>query len=98
WQIFAAAVAAGQVPLAIIGVLTSVVSVYYYLRVPVLMYMREPSEEAPRKGIGSSEFVGLAVCAARVLYLGILPNGWGALSGIHVLDWARDSVRGLFAS
>jgi NADH-quinone oxidoreductase subunit N len=98
WQIFASAVAAGQVPLAIIGVLTSVVSVYYYLRVPVLMYMREPGEDAPRMEIGSSEFIVLAVCAFAVLYLGIVPNGWWVFDGLHVLDWARDSVRGLFAS
>jgi NADH-quinone oxidoreductase subunit N len=98
WQVFAAAVAAGEVPLAILGVLTSVVSVYYYLRVPVLMYMREPGEERPRQQIGSFEFVVLGICAFAVLYLGITPNGWWLLGDVHVLDWARESVRGLFAS
>jgi NADH-quinone oxidoreductase subunit N len=93
WQVFSAAVAAGHVPLAILGVLMSVVSVYYYLRVPVLMYMREPGGEPVRTGIGSGEFVVLAVCAVAVLYLGIVPNGW-----IDVLAWARDSVAGLLAS
>ena len=98
WQIFATAVSAGQVPLAIIGVLTSVVSVYYYLRVPVLMYMREPGEEPARMEIGFAEAGVLIVCAAVVLYLGIVPNGGGVFGNVHVLDWARDSVRGLFAS
>jgi NADH-quinone oxidoreductase subunit N len=98
WQLFSAAVAAGQVPLAILGVLTSVVSVYYYLRVPVLMYMRDPGEETPRLEIGSFEVVVLGICAFAVLYLGIVPNGWWLMGDVHVLDWARDSVRGLFAS
>jgi NADH-quinone oxidoreductase subunit N len=107
WQIFAAAVSAGQVPLAIIGVLTSVVSVYYYLRVPVLMYMRDPGEVRPRMELGSSEIAVLAICAFAVLFLGLVPNGWRGLEGfhlvgwladVHVLDWARESVRGLFAA
>jgi NADH-quinone oxidoreductase subunit N len=93
WQVFSAAVSAGQVPLAILGVLMSVVSVYYYLRVPVLMYMREPGNEPVRTGIGSGEWVVRLVCAVAVLDLGITPNGW-----IDVLAWARQSVAGLLAS
>jgi len=95
--VFSAAVEAGQVPLAILGVLMSVVSVYYYLRVPVLMYMREPGDEAPRLGISSGEGLVLAVCAIGVVYLGLFPNGWLPILGdLHVLDWARDSVQMLF--
>jgi NADH-quinone oxidoreductase subunit N len=90
WQIFAAAVSAGHVPLALIGVVMSVVSVYYYLRVPVLMYMRDPAGEIPRMQLGFSEKFVLALCAAAVLYLGLVPA--------NVLDWAGASVRGLFAS
>jgi NADH-quinone oxidoreductase subunit N len=96
--IFRAAVDAGQVPLAILGVLMSVVSVYYYLRVPVLMYMRDPSDEAPRAGIGVAEIGVLTACALGVLYLGLFPNG--SLPGIgevHVLDWARQSVAALLS-
>ena len=94
--IFSAAVDAGQVPLAILGVLMSVVSVYYYLRVPVLMYMREPGEEAPRAGLGSGEIVVLAACAFGVVYLGLFPNGaLPILADVHVLDWARHSVAAL---
>jgi NADH-quinone oxidoreductase subunit N len=97
--IFSAAVGAGFVPLAILGVLTTVVSVYYYLRIPVLMYMREPAEEGPRMQLSTGEGFVLVVCAFAVLYLGITPNGsiW-LLGDVHVLEWARDSVRFLFAS
>jgi NADH-quinone oxidoreductase subunit N len=73
--IFSAAVDAGEVPLAILGVLMSVVSVYYYLRVPVLMYMRDPGEETPRAGLDSGEIAVLTVCAFGVVYLGLFPNG-----------------------
>ena len=41
WYLFNAAVTAGDYGLAIIGVLSSVVSVYFYLRVVVMMYMSE---------------------------------------------------------
>jgi NADH-quinone oxidoreductase subunit N len=37
WYIFSAAVSAGYYGLAIVGVLTSVVSVFFYLRVVVMM-------------------------------------------------------------
>ena len=47
WYIFSAAVSAGYYGLAIIGVLTSVVSVFFYLRVVVMMYMPERGAEAP---------------------------------------------------
>ncbi len=94
--IFSAAVDAGEVPLAILGVLMSVVSVYYYLRVPVLMYMRDPSEESPRIGLDSGEIAVLAACALGVLYLGLFPNGALPIVGeVNVLDWARHSVTAL---
>ena len=92
--VFMAAVNAGHVPLAIIGVLMSVISVYYYLRIPVLMYMREPGEEAHRPETSSGELVVLIVCAIAVLFLGIFPNG----GGLNVVDWTRQSVQLLFPS
>ena len=92
FSIFMAAVNAGFVGLAIIGVLMSAVSVYYYLRIPVLMYMREPSGEAPRLATSTGEVFVLALCAVAVLYLGVFPNG----AELPVMDWARTSVGTLF--
>jgi NADH-quinone oxidoreductase subunit N len=94
FTIFVAAVDAGQVPLAVIGVLMSVVSVYYYLRIPVLMYMREPGDETPRGALSSGEIIVLAVCAVAVLFLGVFPNAgvFWPLDGLHVMDWARESA------
>ena len=77
-------------------------SIYYYLRVPVVMYMREPGEETPRMEISTMEGLVLFVCAASVLYLGIFPNnGWMPIVGsieLPVLDWARQSVSTFFPS
>jgi NADH-quinone oxidoreductase subunit N len=96
-MVFSAAVNAGHVWLAILGVLMSVVSVYYYLRLPVLMYMRDPGAEAPRMEIATGEIVVLAVCAGGVLLLGLFPNG-EPISSLHLLDWAKESVAQLFSS
>jgi NADH-quinone oxidoreductase subunit N len=94
FHLFLAAVRDGQVVLTVIAVLTSVVSVYYYLRVPVVMYMREPAEAEVRRELSSGEATVLAVCAALVLLLGIFPNQPPVelLSWIRALDWTRESV------
>jgi NADH-quinone oxidoreductase subunit N len=94
FALFGAAVKGGNVVLTILAVLTSVVSVYYYLRLPVVMYMREPGAEAPRADTSLGELVVLAACAIAILFLGLLPNS--ELSAIRVFDWARTSVAMLF--
>ncbi len=98
FQIFMAAVDAGEMWLLIIGVLMSVVSVYYYLRVPVLMYMREPGEEPHRMEISSGEGLVLVFCGLAVILLGVIPNAVPTLffGELHVLDWARSSVAMFF--
>ncbi len=73
WYIFTAAVSAGYYGLAILGVLTSVVSVFFYIRVVVMMYMAERTEVAapvPTPAIG---MVALAISIVLIFYLGILP-------------------------
>ena len=102
FTIFAAAVNADVIWLTILGLLASVISVYYYLRLPVLMYMREPADEGAtaRREVSSGEALVLGICAIAVLFLGFFPNwGWLPIFGdVHVLDWARESVTQLFSS
>jgi NADH-quinone oxidoreductase subunit N len=97
FKIFMAAVDSGDIWLLIIGVLMSVVSVYYYLRIPVLMYMREAGNESHRTEISSGEGLVLVFCALAVLSLGLFPNHVPTLffGDLDVLDWARRSV-GMF--
>ncbi|MCP3986312.1 MAG: NADH-quinone oxidoreductase subunit N [bacterium] len=88
-QIFLAAVRADQLPLAILMALTSVISVYYYLRLPIAMYMRPHSERPHRRELDFLEFVVLATCAALVLLLGLLPN---TLDWLPVIDWTYQAA------
>jgi NADH-quinone oxidoreductase subunit N len=73
WYVFSAAVRAGYYDLAIVGMLTSVISVFFYLRVVVMMYMAEPVTPPTYARIGRVAFSALAVSTAAIFYLGILP-------------------------
>jgi NADH-quinone oxidoreductase subunit N len=89
WYIFSAAVAAGQYPLAIIGVLTSVVSIFFYLRIVVMMYMVEPADLTIRPpALSRFGIATLAVAMLAVFYLGLLPT--------RVLDLAAASAATIF--
>jgi NADH-quinone oxidoreductase subunit N len=75
FQLFSAAVSAGYVSVAIVGMLMSVVSAYYYLRVVVTMYMREPRQAEPTWAApGLAERFALVVAVAVVLGLGVYPG------------------------
>ena len=88
WYIFSAAIRSGDYGLAIIGVLTSVVSIFFYLRVIVMMYMAEPGD-APRSPEPSPAAVfTLAATVVATFYLGILPT--------RLLDLAARAVGSLF--
>jgi NADH-quinone oxidoreductase subunit N len=88
WYVFAAAIKAGYTGLAIIGVLTSVVSVFFYLRIVVMMYMTP--RETPRVVLPVPAIAGgaLVVSAVLIFYLGILPS--------RVIDWAASSIATIF--
>src|SRR4051812_36679990 len=74
--VFSAAVDSQLNVLAVIGLLNSVLGAYYYLRVMVYMYMREPEPGAPIATPMRSSFVvvALIVAAVFVLLFGILPS------------------------
>ncbi len=73
--------------LLIIGVLNSAVGAYYYLRIIVAMYMREPHEDTAVSPVSFSLGTALAVSVIVTLYLGILPQARAGLrprgSGLH---------------
>lgn len=81
--IFRAAVASGLTGLALIGVLTTVVSFYYYLYVIVEMYMREGEDSFADVVIRPATGAVILVAALLTLYLGLLPA--------PALDWASVS-------
>ena len=75
--LFRAALGAGRTGLVIVGVLTSVVSFYYYLAVIVRMYMAAPSARTEKTEAVPDGHLSLALALAALgtLWLGIWP-GW----------------------
>ncbi len=73
FYLFNAAVSAGWVVLALVGVVMSVVSAYYYLRVVVAMYMREPVGEDDWSPVSPAAALALAVSVGLTLLLGVWP-------------------------
>jgi NADH-quinone oxidoreductase subunit N len=76
WLVFRAAIDEGLYVLAVLGFINSVIGAYYYLRVLVYMYMREPAAGAPVAVPMRSGYVAAAlfVSAVLVLALGLAPN------------------------
>jgi len=77
FYIFSAAIRANQpylTYLTIIGVLSSAISCYYYLRVIVAMYFIESDGEEKVAPVGFSMAGALAICAVLVVVLGVFPS------------------------
>jgi NADH-quinone oxidoreductase subunit N len=87
FYVFSAALQANLVGLTIIGVLNSAVAAYYYLRIIVMMYMREPRGEVAVTPVPATAGVAITVCVLMTLYLGVLPGG--------VLDYVDRSAQQL---
>ena len=73
WYVFSAAIKAGYVWLAIIGVLTSVVSVFFYLRIVVMMYMTEETAAPARPSISVGVRSWMSVDRMTTLTLSAIP-------------------------
>ncbi len=76
--IFSVTIDAGLIGLALVGVVTSLVSAYYYLRVVVMMYMRSGEPETRTEG-WLNRTVGLTALAT--ILLGVLPGPILILAG-----------------
>jgi NADH-quinone oxidoreductase subunit N len=79
FYVFSTAVRQGLLPLVIIGVLASLISVFYYLRIIVYMYMREPAREIEIAIENPALFLVLFFCLYGVIQLGIYPRNILAL-------------------
>jgi len=84
FYVFSAAVKSGFVGLVIIGVLNSLVSVYYYLRVVVIMFMRPPVPEAKPISLPLGSLLVLLISTWGVLQMGIFPQSLLALAMLSV--------------
>jgi NADH-quinone oxidoreductase subunit N len=82
--VFSAAFQANLTGLVIIGVLNSGIGAYYYLRIIVVMYMREARSDEPIAPVSLGAGTALAISMAATIYLGVLPG--------RVLTYASRSV------
>jgi len=85
FYLFRTVIEAGQVGLAVIGVLTSLISAYYYLRVVVVMYMREGAPETTREPWLDFTW---ALSAVATVVLSVLP--------MALFAWASGATLRLF--
>ncbi len=84
FYVFSAALQANLVWLTIIGVLNSAIGAYYYLRIIVAMYMKEPLEGTPIAPVPLGLGTALTISLAATIYLGVLPG--------RVLEYASRSA------
>lgn len=75
YYVFYAALQSGNTLLAIMGVLSSVISVYFYLRIIVVMYFNKPEEAGLRvSSYSSSALLGVMISAMLVVVMGVVPG------------------------
>ncbi|HEY2955886.1 MAG TPA: NADH-quinone oxidoreductase subunit N [Candidatus Eisenbacteria bacterium] len=86
--VFGAALQAGLLPLVVVGVLNSVISVFYYLRVTVAMYMTEEPAAGPVE-------VSWAAPSTLALLATLAITLWWGIQAQALLVAAQESVRGL---
>ncbi|MCY9787419.1 NADH-quinone oxidoreductase subunit NuoN [Nocardiopsis sp. EMB25] len=75
FAVFEAALAAGAAPLVVVGVLSSAVTAFFYVRIIVVMFFRDPEGEGPTvapAGVLTGGVIALGVAAT--LLLGVLPG------------------------
>lgn len=89
FYVFMAAVEAGLTWLAVVAVIFAAVSAYYYMRVVMVMYMREPeptTADAPRLLPSPALSIVLACAAAGVIIFGLFPSTLASLALQSVLS------------
>lgn len=74
FYIFAGAIKAGYIWLAVLGMLNSAVSLFYYLRVMVQMYFKDPEEDFSWVTINVPTAISIVISIIGVLYLGVVPG------------------------
>jgi len=89
FYVFSAALQSNMVGLVILGVLNSAIASYYYLRLIVVMYMREPRGEVPVSSVPAGVGAALALSLAATIYLGVLPGRVLDYAGRAVAEWSR---------
>ena len=85
FYIFRAAIHSHLIGLTILALLNSVVSVYYYFKIIVAMYMHEGKTETSEVVLPWPVRAALAVSILGIFYLGLAPNGFMGLSTLATM-------------
>ncbi|MGH9465147.1 MAG: NADH-quinone oxidoreductase subunit N, partial [Thermoanaerobaculia bacterium] len=85
--LFAAAIQSGWTWVAVIGALTSAISLYYYLGLAVQMYLKDAEATTPQPLRSPALVAAIGFCAIITVLLGILPG--------RVVEWAQASLLAL---
>ena len=85
FYVFQAAMQSHLTGLVVVGVINSAIASYYYLRVIVVMYMKDPTKDVPVMRMSPGLVVALSACVLATIYLGVLPD--------RVLEYALQSAR-----
>lgn len=86
--VFAAAIEAGLVWLAVIGVLNAIVGLYYYLTVLKVVYLYRSERDHERIPVTRPYALALGLCIVGILLMGTVAAPW--------FDWATVAAQGLF--
>ncbi|NLL18275.1 MAG: NADH-quinone oxidoreductase subunit N [Clostridia bacterium] len=74
FYLFMAVIEKGMVWLAFVGIMMSMVSVYYYLIVAKAMYLGTPNREAKPISVSASTQIALVICLVAVIFFGVYPT------------------------
>jgi NADH-quinone oxidoreductase subunit N len=86
--IFVAAVQAGLIWLAVIGVLNSIVGLYYYLTVLKVVYLYRSERDSEQIPVPRAYALALGLCAFGVILIGTIATPW--------FTWATNAAKALF--
>jgi NADH-quinone oxidoreductase subunit N len=90
FYVFSAAVEQGYIVLTVIGVLNSLISLYYYLRPIVLMYMEEAKADVPARHFDPFLLTALVLTILGTILLGLFPSRWLGLAHAAALGlWSQ---------
>jgi NADH-quinone oxidoreductase subunit N len=87
FYVFSAAMKANLIWLTLVGVVNSAIGAYYYLRIVVVMYMRESRKQIAVTPVPAGLGLALAISVAATLYLGIWPS--------RILQYTQQSAQEL---
>jgi NADH-quinone oxidoreductase subunit N len=76
YRIFMAAINAGYIWLVVIGVLNSLISVWYYLGVVVTLFMMPETEQKSEYNLSTTLMVAILIALFGTVQLGLFPNSW----------------------